>query len=210
MIIILSSPSGTGKSTLTSLLRKDENLHLGFSVSVTTRPMRPSEKNGVDYHFVDKAEFERLIAEGAFAEWALVHGDYKGTLRKAVDEVLANGQDIIFDIDYQGAEQMRKQYAKDIVSVFILPPSMEELQNRLFRRAEDSVEDMKLRLHNAAKEMRHWKSYEYIIVNENIETSFADLTAIITAERLRRKRQPQMAAFISVLIDEDKKLPIEQ
>jgi len=199
MIIILSSPSGAGKSTLSAMLRADKALNLGVSVSVTTRTPRPSERDGVDYYFVDKAEFERRIAAGAFVEWAQVHGAYYGSLQQTVETVLERGQDIIFDIDYQGATQIQQKLPKETVSVFILPPSMAELRQRLLKRAENSLEDMQLRLRNAAAEMRHWHNYDYVLVNADLEKSFAALAAIITAERLKRRRQLQLPQFIDNL-----------
>jgi len=199
MIIILSSPSGAGKSTLSSMLRADKHMNLGVSISVTTRAPRPSERDGADYYFVDKAEFERRIAAGAFVEWAQVHGAYYGSLQATVDKVLERGQDIVFDIDYQGAAQIQQKRPEETVSVFILPPSMAELRQRLLKRAENSVADIKLRLHNAAEEMRHWRNYDYALVNADLGKSFAALEAIITAERLKRRRQLQLPQFIEDL-----------
>jgi len=200
MILVLSSPSGAGKSTLGRMLRADKAMNLGLSVSVTTRLRRPSEREGVDYYFVSKDEFKHMVAANAFVEWAEVHGAYYGTLQKTIDKVLRDGCDIVFDIDYQGAGQIRKKRPRDVVSVFILPPSMQELQQRLLGRSENSAADIELRLHNAVKEMRKWKSYDYILVNDDVQQSFLSLKAIITAERLKRHRLPAMKDFVDSLI----------
>jgi len=202
MILILSSPSGAGKSTLSRMLRADKAMNLGLSVSVTTRQRRPSEQEGVDYYFVDKEEFKNMVAANAFIEWAEVHGAYYGTLHKTIDKVLRDGRDIVFDIDYQGAGQIRKKRPRDSVSVFILPPSMRELRRRLQERAENSAADMQLRLHNAVEEMRKWQSYDYILVNDDVQQSLSALKAIVTAERLKRHRLPAIKSFIAGLTAE--------
>lgn len=202
MIIILSSPSGAGKSTLSRRLRADKGMNIGVSVSATTRQKRPSEKNGVDYHFVSEKKFKTLISQNAFLEWAQVHGAYYGTLLQEVEAVLSKGQDIIFDIDYQGALQVQKKRPQDVVSVFILPPSMAELRRRLLKRGENSEEDMQLRLHNAVEEMKHRQNYDYIVINETLQESFKALKTIIAAERLKRHRFTDSEKFINDLIAE--------
>jgi len=202
LMLVLSSPSGAGKSTLTRLLRDDPEMALTLSISVTTRKRRSSEVDGIHYHFISEAEFERRRNQGELVEWAKVHGNYYGTLRDSVETALANGQDMLFDIDYQGAAQLQEKQGGDVVSVFILPPSMAELMARLNRRAEDSAETIALRLDNARQEMRSWRSYDYILVNEDLGQSYSALKAIIAAERLRRKRQTNLADFIDQLISE--------
>lgn len=200
MMLILSSPSGAGKTTLSHMLRADRGLKLGISVSATTRHKRPSEKDGTDYYFVNEAEFKRLIDKNAFIEWAQVHGAYYGTLQETVDKVLQTGKDIIFDIDYQGARQIQQKQPQDTVAVFILPPSMAELRERLQARAENSAAEMKLRLRNAAEEMRHWQNYDYVLINEDLEQSYRALQAIIQAERLKRCRRPGLQGFVDGLV----------
>jgi len=202
LMLVLSSPSGAGKSTLTRLLRDDPEMALTLSVSVTTRKRRTSEVDGVHYHFINEEEFERRRNHGDLVEWAKVHGNYYGTLRQSVERVLASGHDMLFDIDYQGAAQLQEKMGVDVVSVFILPPSMAELMSRLNRRAEDSAEVIALRLDNARAEMQAWTSYDYILINEDLDKSYATLKAIIIAERVQRKRQTNLAQFIEQLIEE--------
>jgi len=202
LMLVLSSPSGAGKSTLTRLLRDDPEMALTLSVSVTTRKRRSSEVDGIHYHFIDCQEFERRRNQGDFVEWAKVHGHYYGTLRHSVEMALADGHDMLFDIDYQGAAQLQEKMGQDVVSVFILPPSMSELMSRLQRRAEDSAETIALRLDNARQEMRSWHCYDYILINEDLDKSYTALKAIIVAERQARKRQANMAEFIGQLIEE--------
>jgi len=201
-LIVMSSPSGAGKSTISRLLRDDADMQLALSVSVTTRQRRASEVDGVHYHFISVKEFERRRDNDELIEWAEVHGNYYGTLRETVEDILSRGQDMLFDIDYQGAEQLQAKLPQDVVSIFILPPSMKELRARLHRRAEDSDTVIDLRLENARTEMQHWKNYDYILVNEDLDRSFAAVKAIISAERLKRVRRPGMAAFIDRLIAE--------
>jgi len=202
LMLVLSSPSGAGKSTLTRLLRDDPEMALTLSVSVTTRKRRSSEVDGIHYHFISTSEFESRRERGELVEWAKVHGNYYGTLRASVENALTKGQDMLFDIDYQGAAQLQEKMGQDVVSVFILPPSMKELMARLNRRAEDSHETIALRLDNARQEMRAWPSYDYILLNEDLDKSYAALKAIIVAERLTRKRQVNLADFIGQLIEE--------
>jgi len=202
LMLVLSSPSGAGKSTLTRLLRDDPEMALTLSISVTTRPRRSSEVDGIHYHFITEQEFERRRDHGELVEWARVHDHYYGTLRTSVETALAGGHDMLFDIDYQGAAQLQEKMAQDVVSVFILPPSMTELMSRLQRRAEDSAKTIALRLNNARQEMLSWRSYDYILVNEDLEKSYTNLKAIIVAERRSRKRQVNLAEFIGQLIEE--------
>jgi len=202
LMLVLSSPSGAGKSTLTRLLRDDPEMALTLSVSVTTRKRRSSEVDGVHYHFISAQDFERRRQHGELVEWAKVHGNYYGTLRSTVETALAKGQDMLFDIDYQGAAQLQEKMGQDVVSVFILPPSMEELMSRLTRRAEDSAGTIALRLDNARQEMRSWHSYDYILINKDLDKSYTNLKAIIMAERMARKRQHNLAEFVEQLIEE--------
>jgi len=202
LMLVLSSPSGAGKSTLTRLLRDDEEMALSLSISVTTRARRSSEVNGVHYHFIGIKEFKQRRDRGELAEWAQVHGNYYGTLRLSLQEALAQGRDMLFDIDYQGVAQLQEKMGNDVVSVFILPPSMRELAARLNRRAEDDADTIALRLENARIEMRHWHSYDYILINEDLDRSYAALRTIIAAERLSRKRRVGLSSFITNLIDE--------
>jgi guanylate kinase len=205
VMLVLSSPSGAGKSTLTRLLTEDEHragrsFHL--SVSVTTRSRRPSELDGVHYHFISRARFEAMRDRGELLEWAEVHGNYYGTPREPVEQALERGQDVLFDIDWQGTQQLYATMRSDIVSVFILPPSIAELKARLERRAEDAPDVIARRLANAAVELQHWEEYDYCIVNHDIAEAFASLKGILAAERVRRSRQPGMAEFVNGLLAE--------
>ncbi|WP_019219670.1 guanylate kinase [Bartonella florencae] len=200
-LFILSSPSGAGKSTLSRLLLKDIQLEL--SVSMTTRKRRPSEVDGLHYHFISKKEFECKRDGEEFIEWAEVHGNYYGTLRKSVENVLKTGRDMLFDIDYQGTEQLQKKMPDDTVSVFILPPSMKELISRLHRRAEDSQDIINLRLKNARTEMQHWRSYDYVVINEDLNQSLSLIKSIYLAETMKRERCAFLETFIDGLIAEE-------
>jgi guanylate kinase len=189
LMLVLSSPSGAGKSTIArNLLESDPALEL--SVSVTTRPRRPSEIDGVHYHFVSQRDFERLRDTDALLEWAEVHGNCYGTPREAAEQAMSEGRDMLFDIDWQGANQLVEKMPTDIVSIFILPPSMEELKSRLQRRAEDSAETIEKRLANAREEIGHWQEYDYVVVNDDLDRAYGAVRAIVTAERLRRNRRP--------------------
>jgi guanylate kinase len=188
MILILSSPSGAGKTTLTRLLMQDKGLDLTLSVSVTTRAKRSSEVDGIHYRFIDLREFERMKTDGDLLEWAEVHGNAYGTPREPVEEVLAEGRDMLFDIDWQGARQMRERLGDDVVTIFVLPPSMRELRSRLERRAEDSSTTIDERLDNAKSEIERWRNYHYVIVNDDLQRAYSDALAIVTAERLRVSR----------------------
>ncbi|MBI0001293.1 guanylate kinase [Bartonella sp. W8122] len=200
VLLVLSSPSGAGKSTLSRLLLEDG--HLGLSVSVTTRERRPSEVNGVHYHFITRKEFEQKRDNDELIEWAEVHGHYYGTLRETVETALASGRDMLFDIDYQGARQLQEKMPDDVVSVFILPPSMKELKSRLNRRAEDSQDVINLRLHNARGEIEHFRSYDYVIINQDLEQSFALIKAIHLAEAIKRRRCLYIDSFVKSLLEE--------
>ncbi|MFD1474646.1 guanylate kinase [Ancylobacter polymorphus] len=197
-MLILSSPSGAGKSTLARLLL-EQNPDIYLSVSVTTRGRRPSEVEGVHYHFLTRERFERLRDAGDLLEWAEVHGNFYGTPREPVEAALSAGRDVLFDIDYQGAEQLYEKMRQDIVGVFILPPSAAELKTRLERRAEDASGVIEKRLCNARTEIAHWRDYNYVLVNADLNSTFANLRNILLAERLRRERQPGLEPVIERL-----------
>ncbi len=198
LMLVLSSPSGAGKTTISrKLLERDGNLSM--SISVTTRPRRPGEVDGNDYHFIDAAEFDRLVGADALLEHAKVFGNYYGTPRAAVESALAEGRDVLFDIDWQGTQQLAEKVREDLVSVFILPPSTRELERRLKSRAQDSVAEVGRRMAKAADEMSHWAEYDYIIVNHDIESSVRRVQAILQAERLRRERQVGLSEFVKAL-----------
>ena len=188
MILILSSPSGAGKTTLTRMLLQDKALDLTLSISVTTRPRRSSEVDGVHYHFIDRHQYDLMKTGGDLLEAAEVHGNGYGTPRRPVDEVLRQGRDMLFDIDWQGAKQVREALGSDVVSVFILPPSMAELRARLERRAEDSAATISARLDNAKREIERWRLYDYVVVNDDLQHAYRQVTAILTAERARGAR----------------------
>lgn len=201
MILILSSPSGAGKTTLTRMLMQDKALDLTLSVSVTTRPRRSSEVDGIHYRFVERREFERMKADGDLLEWAEVHGNGYGTPRAPVDKVLAEGRDMLFDIDWQGAAQVRERLGDEVASIFVLPPSMKELRARLERRAEDSAATIEKRLEAARHEIERWRNYHYVIVNDDLQRAYRDVLAIIAAERLKvRRAQAGVAPFVESLI----------
>lgn len=200
LLMVLSSPSGAGKSTLSRLLLEDGNL--GLSVSVTTRQRRPSEVEGIHYHFITKKEFERKRDNDELIEWAEVHGNYYATLRETVETALEAGRDMLFDIDYQGAEQLQEKMPDDVVSIFILPPSMKELKARLNRRAEDAQDVIHLRLENARREIEQWRSYDYVLINEDLEQSFSLIKAIYLAEAIKRERCLYLDSFVDGLISE--------
>ena len=197
-LLVLSSPSGAGKTTITRrLIERDATLSL--SVSVTTRPPRPGETDGRDYRFIDQAQFDRMVAEGALLEHATVFEHKYGTPRQPIETALAAGHDIVTDIDWQGTQQLGASLPFDIVSVFVLPPSMAALEARLKTRAQDSAEVVAARMAKSAEEMSHWSEYDYVIVNREIDESVALVQAIVTAERLRRTRQIGLADFVNRL-----------
>ena len=201
LMLVLSSPSGAGKSTIArNLLESDASLEL--SVSVTTRARRGSEIDGVHYHFMSMREFERLRNSDALLESAEVHGNCYGTPREPAEVAMAQGRDMLFDIDWQGAKQLSEKMRADIVSIFILPPSMSELKTRLKRRAEDSASTIDTRLHNARTELEHWREYDYVVINDDLDRAFTSVKAIVAAERLRRDRRPGLFDFVSGLLDE--------
>jgi guanylate kinase len=197
-MLVLSSPSGAGKTTISRrLLDSDDNLSL--SISATTRPPRPSEDEGKDYFFVSQERFATMVAGGELLEHAVVFGNNYGTPRAPVEQALERGRDVLFDIDWQGTQQLRETAREDLVSVFILPPSTAELERRLHARAQDSDEVVRGRMAKAADEMSHWAEYDYIIINDNLESSVTQVEAIITAERLRRERRIGLRAFVETL-----------
>lgn len=201
LMLAISSPSGAGKSTISrNLLENDDKLEL--SISVTTRPRRTSEIDGVHYHFLSEREFARMRDTEALLEWAEVHGNFYGTLREPVEIAMAEGRDMLFDIDWQGARQLADRMPGDIVSIFILPPSMKELKSRLLRRAEDSAKTIETRLENARAEIGHWVEYDYIVINDDLGRAYAAVRAIVDAERLRRDRRPGLVEFVSGLLQE--------
>lgn len=205
LMLVLSSPSGAGKSTIARNLLEDRELSLTLSVSVTTRPRRPSEIDGVHYHFVSRRDFEQRRDADQLLEWAEVHGNFYATPREPVEMAMSEGKDMLFDIDWQGADQLREKIPADVVSVFILPPSMRELKERLKRRAENTEADITRRLANARVEVEHWREYDYIVVNEDLDRAYAEVRAIVVAERLRRNRRPGLFHFVSGLLDENVK-----
>ena len=205
IMLVVSSPSGAGKTTLTrNLLEQEENVSL--SISVTTRARRASEIDGVHYRFISTRQFEVMRDSGDLLEWAEVHGNFYGTPREPVEIALKEGRDVLFDIDWQGTLQLYKATRSDVVSVFVLPPSAEELKSRLERRAEDSAEVIARRLRNAAEEIPHWPEYDYVLVNRDLDKSFARLRAILTAERLKRVQRPDIEGFVNTLLSDLKKI----
>jgi guanylate kinase len=195
LMLVLSSPSGAGKTTLSRLLlRSDRTVEL--SISVTTRPRRRGEINGRDYHFIDQARFDDMVARGELLEWAEVFGNLYGTPRAPVIKALQAGRDVLFDVDWQGTLQLREKAPADVVSVFILPPTAKELERRLKRRAQDSKTVIESRMAKASDEMSHWAEYDYVIVNRDKRKAFAELRAILAAERLKLKRQVGLSDFV--------------
>lgn len=199
IMLVLSSPSGAGKSTISrELLAKEDDLEL--SVSVTTRKKRGSEIDATHYHFISSKEFSRLRDSDALLEWAQVHGNFYGTPSDPVQTALNDGKDILFDIDWQGGLQLMEKARIDVVSIFILPPSMAELKSRLIRRAEDAPQTIAKRLDNALNEIPHWRDYDYVVVNRDLEQAFAQVSAILQAERLRKDRRPGLFDFVEGLV----------
>jgi guanylate kinase len=198
LMLVLSSPSGAGKTTLSRMLLKaDRGIEL--SVSVTTRVKRPGEIDGSDYHFIDVARFKAMAESDELLEWAEVFGNRYGTPREPVEKALQAGRDVLFDIDWQGTQQLREKVRNDLVSVFILPPTVEELQDRLERRAQDSKDIIASRMAKAAGEMSHWAEYDYVIVNRDVDEAFAEVRAVLAAERLKRERQIGLSDFVRSL-----------
>jgi guanylate kinase len=195
LMLVLSSPSGAGKTTLSrKLLAADPAVEL--SVSVTTRKQRPGEVDGQDYHFIDAARFDAMLKQGELLESAQVFGHRYGTPRAPVAAALARGRNVLFDIDWQGTQQLREKAAGDLVSIFVLPPSIPDLERRLRARAQDSDEVIHARMARAADEMSHWAEYDYVVINIDIERAFSDVRAILAAERLKRERQTGLSAFV--------------
>ncbi len=202
LMLVLSSPSGAGKSTIArNLLEDDAGFEL--SVSYTTRERRGSEIDGVHYHFVSQREFERLRDGDALLEWAEVHGNYYATPREPAELAMSEGRDMLFDIDWQGADQLRETMPADVVSVFILPPSLAELKARLLRRAEDQERVIEQRLKNARAEIEHWRKYDYVVVNDDLDRAFHAVQCIVAAERLRRDRRSGLFDFVNGLLAEN-------
>jgi guanylate kinase len=203
LMLILSSPSGAGKTSLTRMLLQKKELDLTLSISVTTRPRRSSEVDGIHYSFITRKRFEQLRDDGELLEWAEVHGNCYGTPREPVERTLAQGRDVLFDIDYQGTQQVKAKAGEDVVTIFILPPSMRELKARLERRAEDTGEAIAARLANAKHEIARWTLYDYVLINDDLQKTFEDLVAILTAERRRAVRQEAgIEAFVANLLKE--------
>ena len=194
-MLVLSSPSGAGKSTISQALLKSVK-DLTMSVSATTRPMRSSEVEGKDYYFIDKDEFKSKTQDGGFLEHASVFGNSYGTFKAPVEKLLKSGHDVLFDVDWQGTQQLAESARNDLVSVFILPPSIEELERRLQVRAQDSNEVVTKRMAKATSEMSHWREYDYIIVNEDFDVSVEYVKSILIAERLKRDRQAGLGKFV--------------
>jgi guanylate kinase len=199
LLIVLSSPSGAGKSTISRMLL-DADSEVTMSVSATTRPKRPAEQNGVDYHFVDDAEFDRMIEAGEFVEWARVFGYRYGTPKAPVKQELRRGRDILFDIDWQGARQLEPDFGEHLVTIFLLPPSMAELEKRLHARGQDSDEVIADRMRRAADEIDHWAEYEYVLVNRDMGSCLEQVRSIVTAERSKKARQTGLVEFVRELI----------
>ena len=199
LLLVLSSPSGAGKTTITRRLRALEGDRLSVSISHTTRPKRPDEVDGRDYHFVDRAGFARLRADGAFLERAEVFGHWYGTARAPVERAVGAGRDVVFDIDWQGGQQLAQAVPRDLVRVFILPPSFAALEERLRRRAQDDDAVVAARMNRAADEMRHYDEYDYVVVNDALERSVGEVRSVLRAERLRRRRLGALAGFVARL-----------
>jgi guanylate kinase len=200
MMFVLSSPSGAGKSTLSRMLLDDPTVEL--SISVTTRAKRPGEVDGRDYHFIDKARFDRMVESQELLEWAQVFDNFYGTPRAPVEKVLAAGRDMLFDLDWQGTQQVRERARSDLVSVFVLPPSVPELERRLRARAQDSDAVIRSRMERAGDEMSHWAEYDFVVINNDIDQALREVRAILAAERLRRERQTGLSTFVRSLQSE--------
>ncbi|AIT80981.1 MULTISPECIES: guanylate kinase [Novosphingobium] len=199
LMFIMSSPSGAGKTTISRmLLERDE--HICMSVSCTTRPPRPGEVDGKDYHFVSQAEFDRMVADEEFLEWATVFGNSYGTPKAQVKAGLKEGQDYLFDIDWQGTQQLYQKLERDVVRVFLLPPSIDELRRRLTGRGTDSEDVIAARMERARSEISHWDGYDYVVVNDDIDACFDKVREILAAERMRRARQTGLIGFVRELM----------
>ena len=199
LMFILSSPSGAGKTTISHMLLKDDP-EIDLSVSATTRPIRPGEVDGRDYHFVDQAEFERMVAAEEFYEWAEVFGHRYGTPKAHIRSGLKDGRDYLFDIDWQGTQQLYQKDQQDVVRVFILPPSLAELQRRLTERGTDSAAVIAARMERARAEISHWDGYDYVVVNADMQACFEQVRDILHAERMKRARQTGLIGFVRELM----------
>ncbi|HET7707966.1 MAG TPA: guanylate kinase [Sphingomicrobium sp.] len=199
LLIVLSSPSGAGKTSIARLLLEADS-KISMSISATTRPKRPGEVDNVDYHFVDETEFKRMIEADEFAEWAYVFDHLYGSPKEPIKEALKDGRDTLFDIDWQGTQQLEYAFRTDLVLIFILPPSMQELERRLHERGTDNDEIIAGRMRRAAGEIGHWAEYDYVLINDDMDKCLADVQAIIAAERLRRQRQPYLLGFVRELV----------
>ncbi|HZJ12472.1 MAG TPA: guanylate kinase [Methyloceanibacter sp.] len=201
LMLVLSSPSGAGKTTLARRLL-DEEPGIAMSISHTTRPKRKGEKDGEDYHFVDRDNFTRMRDHGEFLEWAVVFDNYYGTTGKPVEQALGEGRDVLFDVDWQGAASLRAKAEHDVVTVFILPPTAADLEQRLNVRAQDPPEIVRRRMLGASNEIQHWQEYDYVVVNYDIEQSVAAVRSILAAERLRGSRLTGLRNFVQNLLAE--------
>jgi guanylate kinase len=195
LMLVLSSPSGAGKTTLSRKLLEIEPT-MELSVSVTTRPPRPGEVDGRDYRFIDQTRFDRMAKNNELLEWAEVFGNFYGTPQAPVEAAMAAGRDIVFDIDWQGTQQLRQSARADMASIFVLPPSIRELERRLRIRAQDDESVIRRRMAKAADELSHWPEYDYVVVNDDLDRAFADVRTILAAERLKRERQPGLSSYV--------------
>jgi guanylate kinase len=195
LMLVLSSPSGAGKTTLSRKLLEIEPT-MELSVSVTTRPPRPGEVDGRDYRFIDQTRFDKMAKNNELLEWAEVFGNFYGTPQAPVEAAMAAGRDIVFDIDWQGTQQLRQSARADMASIFVLPPSIRELERRLRIRAQDDESVIRRRMAKAADELSHWPEYDYVIVNDDLDRAFADVRTILAAERLKRERQPGLSSYV--------------
>ena len=207
IMLVLSSPSGAGKTTISRLLLEREK-YLSLSISATTRPPRPGERDGIDYYFKSTEEFEQMIKNHQFLEHAHVFGHYYGTIWSTIDQALRVGKDVLFDIDWQGVQQIVQKSREDVVSIFILPPSMAALESRLHTRAQDSEEVIKMRMEKAVNEISHWAEYDYVIVNDDLEKALNDVRSILRSERLRRTRQLGLSEFIYDMVENPHVFPL--
>ena len=203
VMLIIAAPSGTGKGTvIKKIMEQDDNLH--FSVSITTRDMRPGEVNGKDYHFVSEEEYMEFKNSGQLYEDATVFGNYYGTLKDEVDSFINVGKDVVFEIDWQGSRQLKEKAPNDVVSIFLLPPSLVELRQRLIDRKTDSMETINYRMENNIEEVSHWEEFDYVVINEDIDETVYKVRKIISGERMKRVRQTGLSEFVDKLIKEDK------
>lgn len=199
LLLVVSSPSGAGKTTLARRMLEAEGDGLQVSVSLTTRAPRPGEIDGTDYHFVDQDRFRQIRDAGGLLEWAEVFGNYYGTPRDQVEQALMRGQDMLFDVDWQGAGELARCLPEDVIRVFILPPSADALEKRLMTRNQDSRDVVEKRMAQASNEISHWQEYDYVIVNEDVEDSLRQLQSVLAAERLKRSRRTGLVEFVSQL-----------